>query len=262
MSAIAQYLRRRYRSIPTDAEGRLLPGKWLMRGLLRFLGWFLVVSALMVGLYAVVPIPVTPLMLIRTAQQAADPERSVRLYKDWVPLSDISNHLQLAVVCAEDQRFLQHNGFDFEAIEKAHTHNQRSRRKRGASTISQQTAKNAFLWPARSWLRKGLEVYFTAAVELLWSKQRIMTQYLNIIEFGDGIYGAEAASRHFFLKSAKNLTKEEAAMLAAVMPAPLRYSPSQPTPYIRQRQQWILRQMRAWGNKLSYDQVGVPLRKD
>lgn len=233
-----------------------------MRGMVRLGSWFLGLSLAMVVLFAFLPIPLTPLMVIRTAQQIADPKREVRLYKDWVPLSDISPHLQLAVVCAEDQRFLQHNGFDLEAIEKAVSNNKSSKRKLGASTISQQTAKNAFLWPSRSWLRKGLEAWFTLIIELIWSKKRIMAQYLNIIEFGDGIYGAEAASRHFFLKSAKNLNREEAAMLAAVLPAPLRYSPVKPTPFVRQRQQWILRQMRAWGNNLSYEQADVPLQKD
>ncbi|TNF23934.1 MAG: monofunctional biosynthetic peptidoglycan transglycosylase, partial [Bacteroidetes bacterium] len=171
-------------------------GGWFSR-MLRFvgktiLGLFLF-SILMVIVYRFVPVPVTILQLSRCVEQFQD-EKPIRLKKDWEPLENISNKLQLAVVCAEDQKFLNHNGFDIEAIEKAVERNKKGKRIRGASTISQQTAKNVFLWPGRTWVRKGFEVYFTALIELFWSKERIMEVYLNVIEMGDGIYGAEAAS--------------------------------------------------------------------
>lgn len=255
---VARWLRRVYRTIPQDKNGRLLWGRWLWRLTWKAGLYFFGITAALVLLYSFLPVPLTPLMVIRTAQQAGDAGRDVRLYKDWTALQNISPQLQLAVVCAEDQLFLEHQGFDLEAIEKAYKHNQKSKRKRGASTISQQTAKNVFLWPGRSWVRKGLEVYFTFLIELAWSKKRIMTNYLNVIEFGDGIYGAEAAAHYYFHKPAKNLNREEAALLAAVLPNPLRYSVAKPTAYVRQRQQWIMRQMRAWGGKIDYDAPNTP----
>lgn len=201
-------------------------------------------------IYRFLPVPVTPLMVIRCLEQMADEKRKVRLYKDWVPLRKISPQLHLAVVCAEDQQFVEHEGFDFEAIDKALKHNKRSKRKRGASTISQQTAKNVFLYPQRSWIRKAFEVYFTLVIESYWSKTRIMEVYLNIIELGDGIYGAEAASKYYFKKSANKLKPSEAALMAAVLPNPLRYSIARPSAYVQRRQSWILRQMEQWDMKL------------
>lgn len=165
----------------------------------------------------------------------------------------ISDNLQLAAVCAEDQNFLEHNGFDIEAIRKAMEHNEKSTRKRGASTISQQTAKNLFLWPSRSWVRKGFEVYFTALIELIWSKERILEVYLNIIELGPGVYGAEAAAQEFFNTSAEKLSRQEAALLAAVLPSPLKYSAKNPSPYVRTRQGWVLVQMRMWDYRLDFE---------
>jgi monofunctional glycosyltransferase len=214
---------------------------------------FLIVSVLSVILFRFVPVPITPLMIIRNIEAIFDSKKEVRLKKDWVSLDKISNNLQLAVVCSEDQNFLTHHGFDFEAIDKAIKHNLHHKHKRGASTISQQTAKNLFLWPGRSWMRKGLEVYFTALIELFWSKERIMEVYLNIIEMGDGIYGADAASRSYFKKSASRLNRNEAALIAAVLPNPVLYSARRPGPYIRSRQSWIMQQMNYWGNKLDYD---------
>ncbi len=190
---------------------------------------------------------------MQCVKQAFDDKRDVRLKKDWVSLDEISPDLQLAVVCAEDQNFLEHYGFDLDAIEKALKHNKNHKRKRGASTISQQTAKNVFLYDGRNWIRKGLEVYFTFLIELTWNKERIMEVYLNVIEFGDGIYGAEAASQHFFKASAKDLTRNEAALLAAVLPAPRKYSAKAPGSYIKKRQAWILSQMNNWG-ELKYEQ--------
>jgi len=212
-------------------------------------------------LYSFLPVPATPLMFVRMFEQMGDSQRDVRWEKDWVPLSEISPQLQLAVVCSEDQEFLEHEGFDFEAIEKAYKYNKSHKKKRGASTISQQTAKNVFLWPARSWLRKGLEVYFTFLIEMIWSKERIMAAYLNVIEFGDGIYGAEAASRRYFGKSAKDINRQEAALLAAVLPSPLRYSATNPQPNVREKQQWILSQMRMWGGKIDYEDPNTPRKE-
>lgn len=197
-------------------------------------------------------------MVIRSVQQANDPNRAFRWEKDWVSFDNLSPKLQLAVVCAEDQEFLEHIGFDFNAIEKAIEHNQSSRRTRGASTISQQTAKNVFLWPSRSWIRKGLEVYFTFLIELIWSKERIMTAYLNVVEFGDGVYGAEAAAQRFFNKSARDLTASESALMASVLPNPIKRSIANPSRQVRQRQRWVISQMRMWGGKIDFDEPNTP----
>jgi monofunctional biosynthetic peptidoglycan transglycosylase len=258
----ARTLRRWYRAIPQDEAGRLLWGRFFRRLLWKFALWFFGLTIGITLLFLVVPVPLTPLMIQRCFEQASDDKRPLRLYKDWVSFENLSPHLQLAVVCSEDQEFLEHSGLDYRAIQKAYRYNKTHTRKRGASTISQQTAKNVFLWPSRSWLRKGLEVYFTFLIEMLWSKQRIMTVYLNVIEFGDGIYGAEAASRHFFGKHARDLTRQEAALLAAVLPSPLRYSASRPSGFVRQRQQWIVRQMRRWGRGIDYDNPNTPRRNE
>lgn len=262
MGFAARLLRRWYRSIPKNEQGNLLWGRYLGRFALKVSLWFLGLSVGLTILYTFLPVPITPLMVQRWTEQAFDSERPVRFEKQWVSLREISPHLQLAVVCSEDQEFLEHEGFDFEAIEKAYEYNQTHKKKRGASTISQQTAKNVFLWPSRSWLRKGLEVWFTFLTELCWSKKRIMTLYLNVIEFGDGIYGAEAASQHFFHKSAKDLSRREAALLAAVLPSPLRYDAANPPQNVRERQSWILRQMRFWGGKIDYEDPNTPKKKE
>ncbi len=183
-----------------------------------------------------------------------DSKRELKLKKNWIPLEEISPNLQLAVICSEDQNFLEHHGFDFDAIEKAAEHNEHSKHKRGASTISQQTAKNVFLWPGRSWVRKGLEVYFTFLIETIWSKQRIMEVYLNVIEFGDGIYGAQAASKEFFKQDAKKLSREQSALLASVLPNPFKFQVKSPSVYVRARQNWILGQMENWGGALNFDE--------
>jgi len=227
---------------------------WLWRCLWKTALWFLGISILSVIFFRFVPVPITPLMVIRCVEQKMD-GKDMKLKKDWVSFENISPNLQLAVVCSEDQNFLKHNGFDFEAIDKAMEHNEKSKRKRGASTISQQTAKNLFLWPGRSWIRKGFEVYFTALIELVWSKERIMEVYLNIIEMGDGIYGAEAASEKYFKKSALSLSKQDAALIAAVLPNPRKWSPAQPTGYLRKRQGFVLQQMMFWGGVLDYNKA-------
>jgi monofunctional biosynthetic peptidoglycan transglycosylase len=180
-------------------------------------------------------------MVIRVVEQAWDGQ-TVTLKKKWASLADMSPAMPLAVVASEDNRFTEHSGFDMEAIEKAMEYNKRShgRKVRGASTISQQTAKNVFLWPGRSWIRKGFEVYFTLLIEFIWGKERIMEVYLNVAEMGKGIYGAGAAADKYFGKSALRLSRGEAALLAAILPNPLKWNPSAPTAYLRSRQQWIL----------------------
>jgi monofunctional biosynthetic peptidoglycan transglycosylase len=255
---IKRLLRRWYRTIPQNAYGRLLWGKYFRRLFTRIILWFLGLSFGLTLLYAFLPVPITPLMVERCWQQMWDSERKVRLEHHWVPFDELSGNLQLAVVCSEDQFFLEHEGFDFEAIQKDLKYNETHKHKRGASTISQQTAKNVFLWPNRSWLRKGFEFYFTFLIELVWSKERIMTAYLNSIEFGDGIYGAEAASRHFFNKHAKDLNRQEAALLASVLPNPLIYHVESPTGKVREHQQWILKQMQYWGGRIDYDEPNTP----
>jgi monofunctional biosynthetic peptidoglycan transglycosylase len=164
-------------------------------------------------------------------------------YYQWVPIEKISPQVAIAVIAAEDQRFAEHLGFDMKAIEKAVAYNGKHRKTKGASTISQQTAKNLFLWSDRSWLRKGFEAYFTVLIETLWSKERILEVYLNIVEFGDGVYGVEAAAQYYFNKSAKNITASEAALLAAVLPNPHRFKIEAPSAHVRGRQAWILQQM-------------------
>ena len=208
--------------------------------------WLFVFSIAIVILFKWVPVPITPLMLIKNIEQIQNNKKLV-LKHDWVPIENISKNLQLAVICSEDQNFLTHNGFDIKAIEKAIEHNKKGKRIRGASTISQQTAKNVFLWPQRSWFRKGLETYFTFLIELFWSKQRIMEVYLNSIEMGPGIYGAEEASKYWFKKPAIKLNKNEAAAIAAILPNPLKFRANPATNYIQGRKNWIVRQMNFFG---------------
>ena len=216
-----------------------------LRWLWNFFKWFVIIyfasSIFFVILYKFVNPPVTPLMVIRVAQQSWNGQ-TVRLKKAWVPLNNMSPSLPLAVVASEDNLFTEHAGFDFESIEKARDFNAKKQGKkvRGASTISQQTAKNVFLWPKRSWLRKGLEVYFTVLIEVVWGKRRIMEVYLNVIETGKGLYGVEQASRTYFGRSCSKITRGEAALIAAILPNPLKWNPASPTPYLLGRQQWIL----------------------
>ncbi len=205
--------------------------------------WFFGLSVGLTILYRFIPVPLTPLMVIRVFEQTFDEKKQVRLYKDWVSFSKISKHAPQAVYASEDQKFLDHNGFDFEAMETAWKNNKKGKRVKGASTITQQTVKNVFLWPQRSYLRKGLEAYFTVLVEFIWPKERIMEVYLNVIEMGEGIYGIEAAAQEFYNKPAAKLNRSQAAMIAAVLPNPRRWNPAKPTPYIVGRQAWILRQM-------------------
>ncbi|MBA4240650.1 MAG: monofunctional biosynthetic peptidoglycan transglycosylase [Sphingobacteriaceae bacterium] len=213
---------------------------------------FFVLSIVSVIVFRWVPVPITPLMVIRNIEQIGDGKGLV-MEHDWVSLEEISPKLQLAVVCSEDQNYLKHFGVDWGAIQKAMKENEKGKRVRGGSTITQQTAKNVFLWQGRSYLRKGLELWFTLLIEVFWSKERIMEVYLNSIEMGNGIYGAEAASQHWFHKSAKKLTKDEAAAIAAILPNPIRYKANPASSYISQRKAWIKQQMNFWGNTLDYD---------
>ena len=190
-------------------------------------------------LYRFVPVPVTPLMFIRCAQQVGRGEK-IRLKHHWVPLDEMSKYLPVAVMASEDQRFLQHHGFDVVEIQNAVEERMAGKRRRGGSTISQQTAKNVFLWPTSSWVRKGLEAYFTALIELCWSKQRIMEVYLNSIEMGDGIYGAEAVAKAHFHTTASQLTRKQCALIAASLPNPRKYNSGKPSPYIYKRQRKIM----------------------
>jgi monofunctional biosynthetic peptidoglycan transglycosylase len=185
-------------------------------------------------------------MLQRAVERKVD-GKTWKIDKEWKDFEDISLNFKKAVIAAEDQKFLNHYGFDFKAIEKAIDKNKSGAQLRGGSTISQQTAKNVFLWAGRSWLRKGFETYFTVLIEIFWSKQRILEVYLNVIEMGDGIYGIQAASNNFFNTDAGKLTQRQAALIAAVLPNPRRWSPAKPTPYINKRQQQIIRNMRRLG---------------
>jgi monofunctional biosynthetic peptidoglycan transglycosylase len=224
----------------------------LMRIFWKLSLWFVAISIASVILFRWLPVFVTPLMLKRCVEQKMDGE-DMKLNKTWKALSEISPHLQLAVVCSEDQNFLNHHGFDYSAIKKAIEKNKKSKRKRGASTISQQVAKNVFLWDGRNWLRKGFEVYFTFLIELFWSKERIMEVYLNVIEMGDGIYGAEAAAQEYFHTSALKMSKRQAATIASILPSPLKYNAKNPSPFLQGRINWTLQQMGFWGGKLDYD---------
>lgn len=220
--------------------------------LFRILKYLVVIffasSIFFVVLYKYVNPPITPLMVIRLGEQAWD-GKPLTLKNEWLGIDKISKNLPLAVIASEDNLFLTHKGFDFESIEKAQEYNQKKQGKkvRGASTISQQTAKNVFLWPQRSWVRKGLEVYFTVLIEFVWGKKRIMEVYLNVIEMGKGTYGAESASQYGFGKSASNLSRSEAATIAAILPNPLKWNLKSPTPYIEGRKQWILWNMNNLG---------------
>lgn len=203
-----------------------------------------------------VPVWFTPLMFIRVAQQVAE-GREVKLQHRWVSIDKMSPDLPVAVMASEDGRFLEHHGFDFKAIEHAAKENMKKDRKRklGASTISQQTAKNVFLWPGRTWVRKGLEAYFTMLIELLWSKERIMEVYLNSIEMGEGIYGAEAVAEEHFGCSAAELTRSQCALAAATLPNPRKYNSADPSQYMKKRQRRILREMKyvkGWSREKLY----------
>ncbi|MBA5246034.1 monofunctional biosynthetic peptidoglycan transglycosylase [Marnyiella aurantia] len=166
-----------------------------------------------------------------------------KLERDYIPYSEMGSYIKKAVIAAEDQKFFIHNGFDYKAIEKAYKDNEKGKKVKGGSTISQQTAKNVFLWQGRSWFRKGLETVYTFIIELVWGKEVILDRYLNSIEMGRGVFGIEAAARYYYGKNAKNLTKSEAAWIATILPNPKKYDPHNPSKYLRNRHSWIMRQM-------------------
>ncbi|HOZ75691.1 MAG TPA: monofunctional biosynthetic peptidoglycan transglycosylase [Flavobacterium sp.] len=214
--------------------------RWIKKAML----WFLAVSVVLVIFFKWVPIPWTPLMATRAVENAIDGNDMVCSH-DWVPLEEISPNLQKAVIASEDANFLTHYGFDFDAIQKAMKSNEKGRKLRGGSTISQQTAKNVFLWQGRSYLRKGLEAYFTVLIELIWGKERIMEVYLNSIEMGDGVYGAQEASRYWYRKDAVNLTKMEAAGIAAILPNPRKFTATNSSAKINRKKSRIIHGIQA-----------------
>ena len=214
---------------------------------LKFAFWYFIASVVLVALLRFVPVYFTPLMLKRVVENVSS-DKKMNFSRDWTPIEDISHNAIQAVVASEDNLFTQHWGFDTKAIEKARKYNEtkknaNKKKMRGGSTISQQTAKNVFTFSSRTWFRKGVETYYTLLIELLWGKKRTMEVYLNVVELGNGIYGVEAASQHYFRHSAKTLNKAEAALLAAALPNPLKYSVSNPGKYMRKRQSQIINLM-------------------
>lgn len=218
--------------------------KTLLKGFLFCIGlWFLSVL-----LWTVLPVPFSAVMAERQISAWSSGNFAYRAHSDWVSMDEISPWMPLAVIASEDQRFPEHWGIDFNAVNSALTQRGEDHL-RGASTLSQQTAKNMFLWDGRSWVRKAIEAGMTLGIEAIWRKKRILTVYLNVAEFGPGIFGVEAASQAYFHKPAKQLTESQAALLAAVLPSPLRYKAQAPSRYIQMRQQWIMRQMRQLGGQ-------------
>ena len=208
---------------------------------LRLAAYFIAFSIAWVLIYRFINPPITWLMIQRRLENTKTPDKAIK--RKWVNYEDLSTNLKQAVVASEDARFMQHHGFDTDAINQAFQRNRSGEPIRGGSTISQQTAKNVFLWPQRSWLRKGFETWFTILIELLWNKERILEVYLNVIEMGPGIYGSEAATQFYYQKSASSLTKRQAALLAAILPNPRYWSPNKPTSFINRKTNTILRYM-------------------
>lgn len=220
--------------------------RWIWKAML----WFIGLSILSVIIFKWVPIPFTPLMITRIIEFKLDGDDAIYSHK-WVPLEEISPNLPKAVIASEDGNFLIHSGFDFKAMQKAYKNNNKGRKLKGGSTISQQTAKNVFLWQGRSYVRKGLEAYFTVLIELIWGKERIMEVYLNSIEMGNGVYGAQEAARHWYTKKAIDLTPKEAAGIAAILPNPRKFKASNSSFYISRRKDKIMRVMQHIG-KIHY----------
>ncbi len=222
----------------------------MLRLIRKIFFWFLVIfigsSVLAVVAYRFIPVYITPLMIIRALHTVGNDVQKARerhWKHHWVAYDEISEWMPKAVVASEDGHFYEHHGFDFQQIKQAVEENKRGKRKRGASTISQQTAKNVFLWQGRSWIRKGLEAYFTVLIEFFWSKDRIIEVYLNSIEMGAGIYGVDAAAEFYFNKQAINLNKRECALIAVSLPSPLKRDPANPSSYLKKRANQIMRYM-------------------
>ena len=220
--------------------------KKIFRFFWKVMLWFFALSILSVIVFKWVPVPITPLMITRVIENKLDGKEAY-LNHDWKPLENISPNLQKAVIASEDGYFLKHWGFDFKAMQKAFKNNNRGRKLKGGSTISQQTAKNVFLWQGRSYIRKGLEAYFTVLIELIWGKERIMEVYLNSIEMGDGIYGAQAAAQYWYKKDAVSLSRNEAAGIAAILPNPRKFKATNSSSYTNRRKDKIVRVMKQIG---------------
>ena len=218
--------------------------KLIVRLIKKAIFLFLAISVVWVLIYRFVNPPITFLMIQRAVERKTD-GKDFKIDKSWLTVEDISGNLKKAAIAGEDINFLNHKGFDFKAMETAFLKNKKGKKIRGGSTISQQTAKNVFLWPGRSYIRKAFEAYFTVLIELLWGKERILEVYLNIIEMGDGIYGAEAAAQSYWGKSANSMSKSQAALLIAVLPNPRRWSPARPSRFVYYKQSLILRNMRS-----------------
>lgn len=231
-------------ALPIATAKPLMPR--LLRLPLRLLFYFIVGSALMVLLLRWIP-PLGTALMVERKLESWSASQPIDLQRTWRPWSQLPDDLKMAVIAAEDQQFAHHWGFDIAAIRAALAHNERGGTLRGASTLSQQVAKNLFLWSGRSWLRKGAEAWFTVLIELLWPKQRILEVYLNSAEWGKGIFGAEAAARHHFGIAAPYLSARQASLLAAILPNPREWSAGQPNAYVRGRANWIRRQVRQLG---------------
>jgi monofunctional biosynthetic peptidoglycan transglycosylase len=220
--------------------------KKILRIFKRLIVIFFLVSVFLVMLFKFVPVPFTPLMAVRAIENMTD-DKELEFSHDWVPLSEISPNLQKAVIASEDANFLAHSGFDFEAMKKAMSNNAKGKRLKGGSTISQQTAKNVFLWQGRSYFRKGLEAYFTVLIEIIWGKERIMEVYLNSIEMGTNVYGAQAAAHHWYQTTADKLSPREAAGIAAILPNPRKFKASNSSAFIERRKGRIVKHMQYVG---------------
>jgi monofunctional biosynthetic peptidoglycan transglycosylase len=224
--------------------------KYIFRIIGKIALWFFVISLLSVFIFKWLPVPITPLMVTRAIEYKLDGKEMLCSH-DWEPLENISINMQKAVIASEDANFLTHHGFDFKAIKKAMESNEKGKKLKGGSTISQQTAKNVFLWQGRSYVRKGLEAYFTILIEIIWGKERIIEVYLNSIEMGDGVYGAEAAAQYWYRKNAADLTKREAAGIAAILPNPRKFKATNSSSYINRKKGRIVKLMNYVG-KLDY----------
>ena len=235
--------------------------KGFLRRLTRWLAWLLaiwvVVTVGLVLLFRFVNPPVSSFMAQRIVEATIKREPDFRLAQQWLPLSAISPSLRIAVIASEDQKFIEHHGFDLETLRKVAAEHLAGEGGRGGSTISQQTAKNLFLWPHRSWVRKGFETYFTVLIEAMWPKRRILEVYLNVAQFGRDIYGAEGASQTYFGKPASDLTEGEAARLAAVLPAPNRYRVQPPSTHVVERAAWVQQQIRSLGGASHLAPIGA-----
>ena len=241
------------KKITTKTKGNAKISFWtkLKSFVFKTLLWFFGISVFLVILFKFVPVPFTPLMIIRSIEQKLA-GKEMTCSHDWISIDEMSKNFPKAVLASEDGNFIKHNGFDFKAMQKAFKNNNRGRKLKGGSTISQQTAKNVFLWQGRSYVRKGFEAYFTFLIELVWGKKRIMEVYLNSIEMGDGVYGVQAASQHWYGKNAADVTQIQAAGIAAILPNPRKYKASNSSNYINLRKAKIVRVMRRVG-KIVYD---------